>query len=202
MNWRRLIAVILVVVAAIAFLWMRAQCLSLRDQRDRYKANTETLMSESRAYRVRDSLNASRVQALELSLKEYERYRSEDARLIQELKAKNRQLERVSAAQMETITELSIVPRDTIVIRDSVKIPALHLVAGDQWYDFDGLLAGGRFTGTMVSRDSILVAETVRYKRFLGFLWKTHKVLDRQVDVVNRNPHTVITGTEFVIIEK
>ena len=174
----------------------------LTAERDRYMDNTEALLSDVEIYRVRDSLHAAKVLALELSVKEFEKFRAEDARLIRDLKARNRQLERVSATQMQTITELSIVPKDTVIIRDSIPIPALHLTAGDDWYDFDGLLAGGRFEGTMVSRDSILVAETVKYKRFLGFLWKTHKVVDRELDVTNRNPHTIITGTEFIIIEK
>lgn len=196
------IAAILIIVAAFAWYMIDRKIDRLSAERDRYKTNTESLLSDVELFKVRDSLSASRVQALELTVKEYERFRKEDAALIRDLKAKNRDLERVSSAQMETITELSIIPKDTIIIRDSVPIPALHLRTGDQWYDFDGMLAQGRFTGTMVSRDSILVAETVRYKRFLGFLWKTHRVLDREVDIVNRNPHTVITGSEFVILEK
>lgn len=196
------IAAILIIVAAFAWYMTDRKINRLSAERDRYKTNTESLLSDVELFKVRDSLSASRVQALELTVKEYERFRKEDAALIRDLKAKNRDLERVSSAQMETITELSIIPKDTVIIRDSVPIPALHLRTGDRWYDFDGMLAQGRFTGTMVSRDSILVAETVRYKRFLGFLWKTHRVLDREVDIVNRNPHTVITGSEFVILEK
>ena len=202
MRYGKLIGAILVLIALFGLIWLNEQNRNLRLERDRYRSNTESLLSDVQMYRVRDSLHAARVTALELSVKEFEKFRAEDAALIRDLKAKNRQLERVSATQMQTITELSIVPRDTIIVRDSVPIPALHLRTGDAWFDFDGLLAEGRFTGTMVSRDSILVAETVKYKRFLGFLWRTHKVVDRQMDVTNRNPHTIITGTEFVIIEK
>lgn len=196
------IAAILIIVAAFAWYMTDRKIDRLSAERDKYQHNTEALLSDMKSYRVRDSLSAAKVKALELSIKEFEKFRAEDADLIRDLKAKNRQLERVSTAQMQTINELSIIPKDTIIIRDSVPIPALHLKTGDEWFDFDGLLAGGRFTGTMVSRDSILVAETVKYKRFLGFLWKTHKVVDRQMDITNRNPHTVITGSEFIILEK
>lgn len=58
------------------------------------------------------------------------------------------------------------------------------------------------FTGTFENRDSLLVAETVKYKRFLGFLWKTSKVKDRKVDVVSKNPHTKILGVEFTTIRE
>lgn len=191
-----------VIVAALAFIWADRKIERLTAERDRYAGNTAALLSDIERYRVRDSLNAARVQSLELSIEEFERFRAEDAALIKQLKQRNRDLERVTSSQMETITELSIIPRDTVILRDSIPIPALHLTAGDEWYSFDGLLAAGRFTGIMVNRDSILVAETVKYRRFLGILWKTRKVDDRQLDVVSKNPHTQIMGVEHIIVEK
>lgn len=174
---------------------------NLKDERDRNAKNVETLLSDAEIYRTKDSLNAAAIGALELTVAEYERFRAEDAALIRTLKAKNRDLQAVTDAQTQTIMELSAVPRDTVIIRDSVAMPAVVVHTGDEWYDFDGILTEREFTGTMVSRDSLLVAETVMYKRFLGFLWKTKKIRDRQIDVVSRNPHTMIMGTEFVRIE-
>ena len=175
---------------------------SLTSERDKYLRNTETLLSDVETFKVRDSLSAARVQALELSVKEFERFRAQDAALIRELKAKNRDLAAVNKTQSQTIINLQAVPRDTIVIRDSVKIPAVAVHAGDAWYSFDGVLTETDFTGTLKNRDSLLVAESVRYKRFLGFLWRTNKVKDREVSVLSRNPHTEILGVEYVVVEK
>ena len=58
------------------------------------------------------------------------------------------------------------------------------------------------FEGRLEVRDSLIIVESVKYKRFLGFLWKTNKVKNRQIDVVSKNPHTKIVGTELVVIEK
>ena len=203
MSWRAKTG-IAVVVAAILFslIWQGYQIKGLRVERDKYKGNTETLLSDVETYKIRDSLSAARVQSLELSIKEFERFRAEDAALIRELKAKNRDLAAVNKTQSQTIINLQAIPRDTIIIRDSVKIPAVAVHAGDAWFDFDGLLTEKDFTGTLRNRDSLLVAESVKYKRFLGFLWKTNKVHDRRVDVVSRNPHTEIVGVEYVVIEK
>lgn len=174
----------------------------LTDERDKYRSNTESLLSDVERFKVRDSLNAARVQSLELTTKEYERSHAEDAELIKSLKGKNRDLQAVLDVQTQMVVELSTRPVDTLIIRDSVKIPAISLHCGDEWYDFDGLLADGEFSGTMVSRDSLVAAETVRYKRFLGFLWKTKKIKDRRIDIVSRNPHTEIKDVSFVRIEK
>lgn len=190
------------IVAALAVIWADRKIERLTDERDKYRSNTESLLSDVERFKVRDSLNAARVQSLELTAKEYERSHAEDAALIKSLKGKNRDLQAILDAQTQTIVELSTRPVDTLIIRDSVKIPAISLHCGDEWYDFDGLLADGEFSGTMVSRDSLVAAETVKYKRFLGFLWKTKKIKDRRIDILSRNPHTEIKDVSFVRIEK
>lgn len=175
---------------------------NLKQERNRYERNTQSLLLDVAQYKTRDSLNAAKVGALELTIQEYERFRAADAKLIKTLKTKNRDLTAITAAQSQTIMELSAVPRDTVIIRDSVAMPAVAVHTGDAWFDFDGLLTDSEFTGTLVNRDSLLVAETVQYKRFLGFLWKTKRIKNKQIDVVSKNPHTKIMGIEYIEIEK
>ena len=193
---------VVVIAAAISVIWADRTINRLTAERDKYRNNTETLLSDVEMYRVRDSLSAARVQSLELSVKEFERFRAADAALIKQLKARNRDLAAVNKTQSQTIIELQAAPRDTFVVRDSIPIPAVAVHCGDAWFDFDGLLTETEFTGTLANRDSLLIAESVQYKRFLGFLWKTHKVKNRRVDVVSKNPHTSILGVEHIVIEK
>ena len=196
--------IIAIVVVLLVVLWsvmtMR-QNDKLRDERDRYAANAEVLSSDIEKYKVNDSLNAARVRSLELSLDEFERYRAADAALIKQLKQKNRDLASINDVQSQTIIEMATRPRDTVVVIDSIPIPAKAVHCGDAWYDFDGLLTDELFTGRMTSRDSLIVSESVQYKRFLGFLWKTNRVKNRQVDVVSRNPHSQINDVVYVVIE-
>ena len=199
---KKLLLFMAAVIAAITIMTTQYRRIQeLKAERDKYKGNTEALFSDVEKYKVRDSLNAARVQSMELSIKEFQRFRAEDAALIKEMQCKNRELSEVNKAQAQTIIELRTAPKDTIIKKDSIDIPALALRCGDAWYDFEGLLAEGEFTGTLKSRDSLLIAETVRYKRFLGFLWKTRKVKDRRVDAVSTNPHPEILGLECVVIE-
>lgn len=193
---------VVIIAAAISVVWADRTINRLTAERDKYRNNTETLLSDVETYRVRDSLNAARVQSIELSVKEFERFRAADAALIKQLKARNRDLAAVNKTQSQTIIELQAAPRDTFIVRDSIPIPAVAVHCGDAWFDFDGLLTATEFTGTLANRDSLLIAESVQYKRFLGFLWKTNKVKNRRVDVVSKNPHTSILGVEHVVIEK
>lgn len=187
-------------VAALAVIWADRKIEQLTAERDRYAGNTAALLSDIERYRVRDSLNAARVQSLELTVKEYERFRADDAALIKELKQRNRDLAAVNKTQSQTIIDLRAVPRDTVVVRDSVRVPAVAVHCGDAWYNFDGILTKDEFTGKMEHRDSLLLVESVRYKRFLW--WKTKRVKDRQLDCVSKSPHNSIIGLEHVVIEK
>lgn len=195
------IMAVVVISAAISVIWADRKIEQLTAERDRYAGNTAALLSDIERYRVRDSLNAARVQSLELTVKEYERFRADDAALIKQLKQRNRDLAAVNKTQSQTIIDLRAVPRDTVVlVRDSIITPAVAVHCGDAWYNFDGLLTKDEFTGKMEHRDSLLLVESVRYKRFLW--WKTKRIKDRQLDCVSKSPHNSIIGLEYVVIEK
>lgn len=196
-----LILAVVAIVAALAVIWADRKIEQLTAERDRYAGNTAALLSDIERYRVRDSLNAARVQSLELTVKEYERFRADDAALIKQLKQRNRDLAAVNKTQSQTIIDLRAVPRDTVVlVRDSIITPAVAVHCGDAWYNFDGILTKDEFTGKMEHRDSLLLVESVRYKRFLW--WKTKRIKDRQLDCISKSPHNSIIGLEHVVIEK
>lgn len=189
---------------AAAFWVQQSRIKSLTAERDKYRSNTETLLQDVRTYQTKDSLNAAKVGNLELKLSEYKKYRADDAALIKSLQTKNRDLQKVTTAQMETINELRANVRDSIVYLpgDTVTTVLRCIEYSDKWVDFDGCIINNTFSGKIITRDSLLIAETVQYKRFWGFLWKTKKVKNREIDVVSKNPATQILGVEFVTIEK
>lgn len=201
-----IIAAIALAVAAVVTIWVqRSRINTLTGERDKYRANTETLLQDVSRYQTKDSLNAAKVGALELKLDEFKKYRESDAALIKTLKAKNRDLERITTTQMETINELRANVRDSIVYLpgDTVTTVLRCIDIVEPWFELHGCTTpAGVFTGTHINRDSLLIVETVQYKRWLGFLWKTKKIKNRQIDVVSKNPATKILGVEFVTIEK
>lgn len=190
---------------AAAFWVQHVKIKRLTEERDKYRSNTEILLQDVKTYQTKDSLNAIKVGNLELSLAEYKKYRADDLALIKTLQAKNRDLERVTTTQMETINELRATVRDSIVYLpgDTVTTVLRCVDIVEPYFELHGCATpDGQFTGTHINRDSLLIAETVQYKRFWGFLWKTRKIKNREIDVVSKNPATRILGVEFVTIEK
>lgn len=200
-----IIAAIALAVAAVVTIWVqRSRINTLTGERDKYRTNTETLLQEVSRYQTKDSLNAAKVGVLELKLSEFEKYRASDAELIKTLQTKNRELERVTTTQMETINELRATVRDSVVYLPGDTTTVLRCVdIVEPWFELHGCATpDGQFTGAHINRDSLLIVETVQYKRFWGFLWKTKKIKNREIDVVSKNPATKILGVEFVTIEK
>lgn len=195
-----------IILAVAAALWVQhAKIKRLTDERDKYRSNTEALLADMERYQTKDSLNALTVGVLQLKLSEFEKYRADDLALIKTLQAKNRDLERVTTTQMETINELRATVRDSVVYLpgDTVTTVLRCVDIVEPWFELHGCATpDGQFTGTHINRDSLLIVETVQYKRWLGFLWKTKKIKNREIDVVSKNPATKILGVEFVTIEK
>ena len=192
---------IAVAVAAILFLLLHQDRLikKYKAESERYRANTTALMEDVTHYKLRDSLNGARADALELSMKELQKWRADDAELIKDLKIKNRDLAAINKAQTQTIIELRARGKDTLIIRDSIVTPAQAYHIGDKWYNFDCVVADNELSGNLAVRDSLVLVEQVKYKYFLW--WKTKKIKDRKVDCVSLNPYSTIMGVERIIIE-
>lgn len=194
-----------VILAIAAIIWVQyAKIKRLTNELYIYRSNTEVLLADVERYQTKDSLNAVTVGVLQLKLSEFEKYRADDAKLIKTLQTKNRDLQSVATAQLQTINELRGAVRDSIVYLqgDTVTTVLRCVDITDPWFELHGCATpAGDFTGTFVNRDSLLIAATVKYKRFLGFLWKTRKVRSRKIDAVSKNPNTDILGVEYIEIE-
>ena len=208
-----IIKIAIIAVAILAFVLAFHKIHKLKEENTRLLSNQEilltqkqTTMAESQAYKVSDSLNAAKVSELQFTLKEYKKYRAQDLQLIEQLKVKKSDLQKVIDSQMETINSLSAKLNDSIRI-DTIANIVDTLKCFDyksKWTDVSGCidLKHDSINLQIKNRESLKIVETVVYKRFLGFLWKTNKVKDRQVDVVSKNPNTTITNLDYVSIKR
>lgn len=199
---QKVIIGVIIAFAAILFA-QNAMLLNYQAKEKKYKADTETLLQGLETYQTKDSLNVARVGALELSLKEYKKNIADDVALIDQLQTKNRQLQSVTKVQSETISKFAGTVKDSIVYipGDTVEKLLRCVDISTKWDDIHGCADDGKFTGTIIHRDSLYIVQTTQYKRFWGFLWRTKKIKNRKVDVVSLNPSTKIMGCQFVEIK-
>lgn len=200
-----IIAAIALAVAAVVTIWVqRSRINQLTGERDKYRTNTETLLQDVSRYKTKDSLNAARVGVLELSIQDYERFMKEDADLINKLKRKNEELQNFSKIQAETIIKIRAQVKDSLIyIPGDTAYQLIPCVSfRDSWTNIEACVYNDTLIGDIQIRDSLILYETIIYKRFLGFLWKTKKIKERSFNIVSKNPYTEIKGVEVVSIRK
>ena len=198
---RRLILSAIMAAMLVVIILQGVSVSRIKSERNRYKENTRTLLVDVNTYKVRDSLNAAKAQDLSLKLSELKKYRQDDAKLIADMGVRLRNLQAVASMGTETRTEfVTKIVRDTIfkAVNDTNKAALIDYE--DKWLTFKGRLENGQFRGNIISRDSLLIAENVRYKRFL--FWRTKRIKSRDFRVVSKNPHTKIVDCEHIIVEK
>src|SRR5690554_5040429 len=128
--------------------WQSNRISELKDQRDLHRGNERTLLAGVQAYKTKDSLNALQVGELSLRIKEFNSLRSEDAKLIETLRVKNRDLAQVTASQLETIHDLKGAVRDSLIYIDNIVVDTLRCVSiKDPWFALDGCIKKDIFEG-------------------------------------------------------
>lgn len=174
----------------------------LKRENARNATNSATLQSEIERYKTNDSLNAVKIGVLQLTADELKKYHAADVEKINQLTSKNYELQ--SAIKTATITteRITAPTTDTIILIDSVPVSAIEIKTKTAYYELYGRIIEKQFVGTIITRDSLVIINTYKRKRFAGFLWKTKKVISREVNAVASNPNTIIDNIQYIEIEE
>lgn len=163
--------------------------------------NQEVLLDSIKNYKIADSLNAASINALQLSIKQLNKYRTEDISIIKKLKVSNSELQQYITTQLESQKSITTRVHDTIIIyaRDTIQI-AKAFDYKSKWADVNGYLLNDSLRINISNRESLLISQSKVKKKFWFiklpiwlFGYKTEKI-----DVVSKNPNTVIQSIEFV----
>lgn len=201
---KKIIIILGVLVVVLVAYFLNVRVSQLKHDRDTYKRNNAVLLNDVKYYRALDSLNAAKVGVLELSIQDYERFMKEDADLINKLKRKNEELQNFSKIQAETIIKIRAQVKDSLIyIPGDTAYQSIPCVSfRDSWTNIEACVYNDTLIGDIQIRDSLILYETIIYKRFLGVLWKTKKIKERSFNIVSKNPYTEIKGVEVISIRK
>jgi hypothetical protein len=207
------IAKIVVFFGLIIAVWVLAKSNSNLSKKAQIgENNTSVLLSKSKEYKTKDSLNAAEVYELNLKLKDFDRFKAEDAKTIASLNVKNRKLESVISINSQTSLSITAKIKDSIsTYKDSLKVKGKIVIVRDTlkcfavdstYYSISGCFSHDNFTGHIFIPEWLKIAISVKHKRFLGFLWYINKIKDKKIDVVSKNPYIKILDIDFTTISK
>lgn len=200
------IKIILTLIAIIASCLMCNRIQYLTEENNRLSNNQETLLTENEHYKIRDGLNVSKTNQLELKLSELKKYKSEYTQLVKDLNIKNSQLEQIISVNAETITNLKAMLRDSIRL-DTVSniIDTLKCFEYKSKYtDVSGCINKDIIDMQIRNRESLKAIESKKKKKFLFFklpIW-LFGYKSKQLDIVSLNPNTTIEYIEYISVTK
>lgn len=196
----RTISAILIVLCAVLCYIVK----DLESQVKRLKANQTTLLSNAEAYRVNDSLSAIRINQLQLSLSQFEKYRAEDQALIKSLRVDNKGLQDIITSTSETNRKLQLKLKDSLRVDtitqyiDTLKCFSFR----DSWTALSGCFHKDTTTFSIQNIDSLISVTNVERKRFLFFKlpvkWFGYR--SKQATILSKNPYTTIRHIEYITI--
>ena len=195
---RLLIEVVALAILLFAVWFYREQWQQERAGRIRLAANQAVLLSDLQTYRISDSLNAARVDALTMTVGEFRKGFSDMQGVLKEMSVKIKRLETVAITGTETSYYITAPVRDSLVfvpVPDTLKT----LRYSDNWITIDGYIKAREFIGKIESRDTLVQVVHRVPRRFLFFRYGTKGI--RQ-EIMSKNPHTKINYSRYIKLTK
>ena len=189
-----LVAVGLLLLAT-GVLWQRNAYL--KGERNRYRSNTEALLSDMKRIRIDSTTLAVDANTLRLRIDEYKRLRAEDAEKIRRLGVKVKNLEAAARHEIEITGPIDAVVRDTVVIRDTVPILRQKVEMITPHIQLAGLIENGRLKGEIRVPVTLRQAVWVEYKGW--WFWRRVKAIHQTI--AGDNPYVDIRYSEYIRIE-
>lgn len=188
-----------VLVLCLVVYVQHRRTVRLMADRDRYRQNSEALLSDVRRFRIDSATTAIDVKALRLTVDEFERYRAEDLAKIKAMGVKIRNLEAAAKHKIEVAAPIDAAIRDTIIVRDTVPVVAQRVEMLTPHIQMRGIIEGGRLRGEIRVPVTLRQAVWIEYKRRWIF-WKRVKAVHQTI--ASDNPYVHIKYSEYILINK
>lgn len=185
-----------VVLGGIVWLQHR-NTVRLKGERDRYRDNTEALLTDMKRIRVDSSTMAVDVNTLHLRVDEYKRLRAEDAETIRRLGVKIKNLEAAARHEIEVTGPIDAAVRDTVVIRDTVPVLRQKVEMISPHIRLTGIIEDNRLRGEIRVPVTLNQAVWVEYKGW--WFWKRVKAVHQTIS--SDNPYAEIRYSEYIKIK-
>lgn len=207
-SHKELSFMIIIGLEAVALLAIIALLFTYDGENHRLKKN-QAQLSAPVGVEIRttaDGKSMAETQALNMKVSELEASRDTLLNTVKSLGVKNRRLLALAQAATASEARIKATMKDSIVYLpgktdtlpgrvDTLRCLQWH----DPWLSVDGCIRDGTFEGSVRSLDTLdIVAHRVP-KKFLFFRFGCKAV---RLDVVSHNPHSRLTGTRYIRLQK
>ena len=160
------------------------------------KINEATLLDSLNSYKIQDSINVAKISELRLSMHKYEKYFSENSKIVKKTKADKVE----SIINPKILTEIKIRTVFDTVYVDSAR----HFKYTDAWSSVNGIVYNNDSVSLNIKNTEELIVVTCKQKKKFLFFKLPISIFgykNKQVDVISKNPRTTISNVSYVNID-
>lgn len=191
----RKIVIVVASVATIATIICGLIIAHLYGDNQRLRRNQHSLLSDVELYQTKAGESAASVEALKLRLDEFREHRAADAERIKELGIRLRRAESFAKSATESDYEATLLLRDTVIVRDTIRDTVRTFEGGDRWSKIRGIVKADSIAYALHSVDT-LYQVVHRVPRKFWFIRYGTKAIRQEI--VSSNPHTKLVYTEYI----
>ena len=191
---KNIVIIVIILILSIALGISIKSCSNLKQEKARLENNQDTLIKSNTLFKIKDSLNATKINALTLNLSSAKDYYQ---RLIKEAKEAG-----IKEGRINSITELGTTTSDTIIVtlKDSIVIydTLKCFDYNDEFMAMEGCIKNDSLSLNYSNQDSLIQFVSRVPKQFWFFKWGTKAI---QQTIISKNPKTTFTYQKYIEIK-
>lgn len=182
----------------VLFQYERNRQLSL--EKDRYKSNTMSLLSDIKRLQIDSTTMAVDTKVLRLTLNELEDNRAADLEHLQKLGVRVKSLQALAKHSVVVNAPIQAEVKDSVIIRDTVTIKVKTIKMDTPHLQVTGVIENNQLTGNIHLPVNLHQAVWLEHKhRFLWWRWGLKGI---HQTISSDNPYVEIGYSEYIMIEK
>lgn len=190
----------IVIAILLGAMWLQhKRTVRISNEREKYKLNTEALLSDMKRLQIDSTTMAIDVNALRLTENEYKRLRAEDLSKIEKMGVRVKNLEAAARHDMDVNVTIRAPVIDSVVFRDTLPMTVKVVKMQTPYISLNGIIENNELIGDIHLPVTLHQAVWVEYKR-RWLLWK--KVVAVHQTIASDNPHVEITYSEYIQVQK
>lgn len=189
-----IIIVAIILILSIALGVSIKSCSNLKQEKARLENNQDILIKSNTLFKVKDSLNATKINALTLNLSSAKEYYQ---RLIKEAKEAG-----IKEGRINSITELGTNTSDTIIVRIKDSIIIYDTLKcfnyNDEFMEMKGCIRNDSLSLNYSNTDTLIQFVSRVPKKWWFFKWGTKAI---EQTIISKNPKTKFTYQKYIEIK-
>ncbi|PXV57418.1 cell division protein FtsL [Dysgonomonas alginatilytica] len=190
----------IVICLSLTVLFQYERNRQLSDEKNRYKSNTNSLLSDIKRLQIDSTTMAVDTRVLRLTVDELEDNRAEDLEHLQKLGVQVKSLQALAKHSLDVNAPIQAELKDSVVIRDTVTVVVKTIKMDTPYLQVSGVIENNQLTGNIHLPVTLHQAVWVEHKhRFLWWRWGVKAI---HQTISSDNPYVEIGYSEYITIEK